>query len=109
MDVRNEPELVRELLRKNKLKKHVDDKEQTGLSLVLQLKEKYGMTEEEAREQAISSVLAPPNGRAILDDDPPEPIPAKERKMIYRRLEVWGRAEERQEKRDFKKDHHGLI
>ena len=98
-----------ELLSQNKLKEHLDEKEQRALRMVDQLKQKHGQSEEEARDQAIHALLAPPEGRAILEEPPPQPIQGKEREAIYTRLEALGRAEDRREKKDFKKDHHGLI
>ena len=49
----NQPSLVLKLLRTNKLKDHLDDKEQRALRMVSQMKEKHGLSEEEARDQAI--------------------------------------------------------
>jgi hypothetical protein len=105
----NQPELVRELMSKNKLKEHLDNKEQRALRLVAQLVEKHQVDELQAQDRATAAIRAPADGRAILEDDPPKPIPYQEREAIYRRLEALGVAEERAEMRDFKKDHHGLI
>jgi hypothetical protein len=58
--------------------------------MVSRLKEKHGLSEEEARDHAIHALLAPPEGRAILEDNPPKPIQGKEREAIYKKLEEWG-------------------
>ena len=101
----NQPELVRELLQSNKLKEHLDEKEQRALRMVSQLKEKHGLSEEEARDHAIHALLAPPEGRAILEDQPPKPLDWRQREAVYKKLEEMGDEEDRREKDDFQKRH----
>jgi hypothetical protein len=103
----NQPELVLNLLRKNKLKDHLDEKEQRALRMVSQLKEKHGQSEEEARDQAIHALLAPPEGPA-MSDHPPKPMDWRQREAVYKKLEEMGDEEDMQEKEDFQK-RHGLI
>ena len=103
----NQPSLVLKLLRKNKLKDHLDDKEQRALKLVMQLRDNRGMTEDEAFEVACQTILAPPDGPA-MSDHPPKPLDWRQREAVYKRLEEMGDEEEMHEKEDFQK-RHGLI
>ena len=82
----NQPQLTRELHQSGKLRQHLDQKHQSALRLVDQLKQSRGLSEDEAFEVATSSVLAPPDGPA-MGDDPPEPVPWREQEGIYRKLE----------------------
>lgn len=83
----NQPSLVRELLRKGKLKEHLDNEEQRALDLVVQLRDEKGMSEEEAFEVAVAQILAPADGPA-MSDNPPEPMPYPEQKAVYKALEA---------------------
>jgi hypothetical protein len=103
----NQPKLVLELLRKKKLKDHLDKKEQQALRLVMTLKEKHGLSELEARDHAIHALLAPPDAPA-MSDHPPKPLDWRQREAIYKKLEEMGDEEDMQEKEDFQK-RHGLI
>lgn len=92
----NQPSLVRELHRKNKLKDHLDDKEQQALALVIRLRDGRGMSEQEAFEVAMSQILATPDGPA-MSDSPPRPMPEPERKAVYRHLEKLGDLQDEEE------------
>jgi hypothetical protein len=82
----NQPKLVLELLRKKKLKDHLDKKEQQALRLVMSLKEKHGLSELEAQDQATSALRAPPDGPA-MSDHPPKPLDWRQREAVYTKLE----------------------
>ena len=94
----NQPSLVRELLRKNKLKAHLDQVEQQALKLVMDLQES-GMPTQEALERATAEIMAPPNGPAISQDPAPKAIPEEERRIIYQRLQALGNAQDRPEQK----------
>ncbi len=70
----NQPHLVRELQRKGQLRQHLEAKMQQALRLVDRSKERRGLSEDEAFETAMQSILAPPDGPA-MSDVPPEPVP----------------------------------
>jgi len=93
----NQPQLVLELMRKNKLKEHLDQKEQAALKLVMVLKEKQGLSEDEAFEVAMYQILAPPDGPAILEEPPPNPLNSQQRKVVYAHLDRLGDKEEKLE------------
>lgn len=82
----NQPELVRQLHQSRQLRQHLDQKMQQALRQVDQLKEQWGMMEDEAFQVATESVLAPNDGPA-LSDNPPQPLPLKEQEAVYRSLE----------------------
>lgn len=86
----NQPYLVRQLWRQNKLKDYLDEKEQAALKLVMRLKEKQGLSEDEAFEVAMNRILAPPDGPAISEDPGPKALNLSERKAVYRHLERLG-------------------
>lgn len=83
----NQPNLVRELSRENKLRPLLDRKMQQALELVDNLKAKRGMSEDEAFDVAMAQILAPADGQALMQDEPPTPISKPERELIYRKLE----------------------
>ncbi len=89
----NQPSLVRELMRKGKLKDHLDNKEQQGLKVVSNLQENHGLSSLEAFEVAISQILAPPDGPS-MSDDPPKPMPYRERQAVWKHLEALAEDEE---------------
>lgn len=93
----NQPSLVRQLLAQGKLKDLLDRKEQAALKLVMLLRDNQGLSEDEAFEVAMSKILAPPDGPA-MSDNPPKPMSARERDLVYRRLNALGDAEERRER-----------
>lgn len=95
----NQPSLVRDLMRKNKLKEHLDAKEQQALKLVLLLKEKQGLSEEEAFEVAVGNILAPPDGPA-MSEEPPRPMNHREREAVYKYLNKLGDEEEEREAKE---------
>jgi hypothetical protein len=67
----NQPQLVRDLHRSNKLEPHLDNKYQQAL----ELQEKFmkaGQSSEEAFQNASDLILAPSDGPA-LSDNPPAP------------------------------------
>jgi hypothetical protein len=103
----NQPSLVLKLLRTNKLKDHLDDKEQRALKLVMQLRDNRGMTEDEAFEVACQTILAAPDGPA-MSDHPPKPLDWRQREAVYKKPEEMGDEEDMWEKEDFQK-RHGLI
>lgn len=81
----NKPAFVRSLSAK-KLYDLLDRKILQAYRLVEKLKEQRSMTENEAFEIAVDSILAPSDGPAT-GDNPPEPLPLKEQEEIYRKLE----------------------
>jgi hypothetical protein len=83
----NQPQLLRALHHQNQLRQHLDQKHQQALRLVDRLKEERGLSEDEAFEVAINSVLAPPDGPAF-QDNPPSPLPLKEQQAVYQSLEA---------------------
>src|ERR1043166_1220811 len=85
----NQPQLVLELLRKGKLKEHLDQKEQAALKLVMNLRDNQGMTEDEAFEVATSQILAPPDGPA-MSENPPKALDSSQRKAVYQSLQKQG-------------------
>jgi len=82
----NQPELVKQLHQSKQLRPHLEGKHQEALRLVHRLKDS-GMTEEEAFQVAQETVLAPPDGAALLDN-PPSPLPLRDQQAIYRNLET---------------------
>ena len=53
----NQPDLTRQLHQSGKLRQHLDQKNQSALRLVEELKAKRGLSEDEAFDVAMSSVL----------------------------------------------------
>jgi predicted RNase H-like HicB family nuclease len=94
----NQPQLVRDLHRSNKLEPHLDRKYQQALELTDKCK-KAGQSEEEAFQNASDLILAPSNGPA-LSDNRPEPLPLEEQQAVYRRLEAIELAERKREERN---------
>ena len=92
----NQPQLVRDLLRQNKLKDLLDRKEQSGLKRAQALMNQ-GQSWPEAVEIVSSEILAPPDGPA-MSETPPEPMSEQETKVVYQRLSALGDAEERKER-----------
>jgi hypothetical protein len=90
----NQPTLVLELMRKNKLKDLLDRKEQQALKLVMQLKEKQGLTEHEAFEVAVEKILAPADGPAIMSEEPPKALDSNQQAAVYKYLDRIGDEEE---------------
>ena len=82
----NQPDLVRSLHQQGKLEAHLEDKNQQGLALADKFKKEQGMSEDQAFEAAGQFVLAPANGPA-MSDNPPEPVPPRERERIMDSLE----------------------
>jgi hypothetical protein len=60
------------------------------------LKEKQGMSEDEAFEVAMNRILAPPDGPAIMEEPGPKPLNPAERKAVYQHLERLGDEEEKE-------------
>jgi hypothetical protein len=83
----NQPELVRQLHHQGKLRQHLENQNQAALRLVDKLKSEAGMTEEEAFQAAMESVLAPADGPAMTQDPAPEPVPLREQEQVLRALE----------------------
>ena len=83
----NQPDLTRQLHQSGKLRQHLHRKNQQALRLVHNLKQSRGLSEDEAFDVAMSSVLAPPDGPA-MSDKPPEAVPWREQEQIYKRLEA---------------------
>ena len=83
----NQPELMRELHRQNKLADHLERKNQRALELVDKLKSEHGMSEDEAFDVATSTILAPPDGPAMTDN-PPDPVPWQEQEQMMNALEA---------------------
>jgi hypothetical protein len=81
----NQPELVRELHRQNKLADHLEEKMQVALRRVMQLRDERGLSEDEAFDVAMHEILAP--AESLGQDNPPEPVPYREQEAIYQRLE----------------------
>ena len=81
----NQPTLVRRLFQTGKLYEHLDRKMQRALERVDNLKQKLGLSEDEAFEIATSEILAPPDGPAV-SDNPPEPVPWPEQRAIWHNL-----------------------
>lgn len=100
----NQPSLVRELLRKGKLKDLLDRKEQAALKLVMLLRDNQGLSEDEAFEVAPSKILAPSDGPA-MSDNPPKPMPYQERKAVYEKLQKIGDEDEERERQAFQRKH----
>jgi len=96
----NQPHLVRQLMRSNKLKDHLDQKEQAAVDLVAGLKEKMSLPE--AWEIATQQIYAPPDGPA-MSDSPPKPLDWRERKAIYSYLEKAGDRADLEESREAQK------
>lgn len=83
----NQPELVRELSRTNRLRRHLDQKQQQALRFVEKLRREDGLSEDEAFEAATQAILAPSDGPA-MSDNPPDPLPLKEQEAVYSQLEA---------------------
>ena len=94
----NQPQLVRQLMRSNKLKEHLDRKDQAGMRLVLRLKENQGLSEEEGYEVATHQILAPPDGPA-MSDNPPKALNWKEQEVVYKHLDRAGDQADQEESR----------
>src|SRR3989338_5739099 len=92
----NQPQLVRQLMRSNKLKEHLDKKNQAGIDLVAKLKENRGVSVDEAYEVAAHQILAPPDGPA-MSDHPPKALNWRERKAVYLYLDRLGDEEDQEE------------
>ena len=78
----NQPELVMGLHRQGKLRDHLDVQYQAALRLVDRMKAEAGMSEVEAFQVAVESVLAPGDGPAMMQDPAPEPVPLEEQERI---------------------------
>jgi hypothetical protein len=89
----NQPQLVRDLHKSNKLEPHLDNKYQQAL----ELQEKFmeaGQSSEEAFQNASDLILAPSDGPSD-SDNPPEPLPLKEQEAVYKKLEAIDLAQQR--------------
>lgn len=82
----NQPEFVRQLHEDGKLREHLDRKNQQALRLVDTLGRERGLSEDEAFEIAMQTILAPADGPATMDDPEPEPVPWQEQEAILRAL-----------------------
>lgn len=83
----NQPSLVLQLHRQNRLRQHLEQKNQQALRLVHQLKQERGLNEDEAFDVALNSLLAPPDGPA-MSDNPPPPLPLNQQELVYRSLQT---------------------
>jgi hypothetical protein len=81
----NQPDLVRQLHRENKLRPHLEAKMQQALRLV-DAGKRQGQSEDEAFQNVVDLILAPSDGPA-MSENPPPPLPLKEQQEIYRSLE----------------------
>jgi hypothetical protein len=90
----NQPQLVRDLHRSNKLEPHLEAKYQRALELTDKFKKEWGMSEDKAFEAATSLILAPSDGPAF-SDNAPEPLPLKEQEAVYKKLEAIDQAQRR--------------
>jgi uncharacterized protein YoaH (UPF0181 family) len=83
----NQPQLVRRLLKQNKLHLHLDNKMQQALKQVDKLTA-AGMSSREAFDLVDETILAPADGPATMQDPAPKAIPPDEQKRIWDRLEA---------------------
>jgi len=83
----NQPELVVSLFKEDKLEDHLQRKLDQAI-LVEERQKESGLSQQEALQVAVETILAPADGPALMNDPPPEPVPLKLQERIWKRLEA---------------------
>ncbi len=71
----NEPQYTLELFRQKGLEKHLTHKVGQAQLAMVHLR-KRGLPRYKAEELVYLNIVAPPDGPALMSDNPPEPLPA---------------------------------